>query len=248
MYLRMKKTDRIMDELRYQIGKHKADYIYFNSETFFARNERDFEKFAKEYTKKIGLPFWCQTRVETITEKRVKLLKSMNCDRVSIGIEHGNEKFRKRFLKKGFTNKEAIDALRILEKNRLAVTVNNIIGFPDETRELVFDTIALNRQIKSDSINAYFFVPYSGTPLRQYCLRKGYLKSDAKTLGPIRQSMLTMPTISADELKGLARTFPLYVKMPKIYFRDIKVAERFDEEGDRMMSSLRDIYFKEYFN
>ena len=67
-----------------------------------------------------------------------------------------------------------------MEKSRIPVTVNNIVGFPDETRALAFDTIRLNRMIKADSFNAYFFTPYRGTPFRQYCIDKGYLKPNAK--------------------------------------------------------------------
>lgn len=33
----------------------------------------------------------------------------MNCDRISIGLEHGNEEFRKKILKKNFTNKQVIE-------------------------------------------------------------------------------------------------------------------------------------------
>ncbi len=246
LYFRVKTTRRVLDELGYQVEKHKADYIYFNSETFFARKEEELNEFARGY-KKIGLPFWCQTRIETITEKRVKMLEDMNCDRMSIGIEHGNEEFRKKLLNKHFSNGQLIKAFRILEKSRIPVTVNNIIGFPDETRELAFDTIRLNRQIKADSINAYFFVPYRGTPLRQYCIERGYLDPWAKTDSLMRSSILKMPQFKADEIKGLVRTFPLYVKMPESYYPKIRIAEQLNEEGDSMLAELREIYFKEYF-
>lgn len=246
-YFRIKTTERVINELEFQIKKYKADYLYFNSETFFTKREEDIEKFAKEYSSKIGLPFWCQTRVETITEKRIKMLEDMNCDRISIGLEHGNEEFRKKVLRKHFTNEQVINSFRILEKSRIPVTVNNIIGFPDETRKLVFDTIRLNRSIKADSINAYFFGPYSGTPLRQYCIEKGYIKPDAKTNSIMLKSILNMPQFRPDEIAGLVRTFPLYVKMPESYFDKIRIAEHLNEDGDKMLEELRKIYFAEYF-
>lgn len=247
-YFRIKMTARVMDELRYHIENYRADYIYFNSETFFARKEESVKEFAKEYSAKIGLPFWCQTRIETITETKIKMLEDMNCDRISIGLEHGNEEFRKKVLKKHFTNTQVIDAFKILEKSRIPVTVNNIIGFPDETRTLAFDTIMLNRKLKADSINAYFFVPYSGTPLRQYCIDKGYLDSNAKTDSLMRSSILKMPQFTPEQIKGLVRTFPLYVKMSESYFTEIRIAEQLNEEGDKMLAELREVYFREYFN
>tara|TARA_B100001964_G_scaffold70082_1_gene79439 strand:- start:454 stop:1941 length:1488 start_codon:yes stop_codon:yes gene_type:complete len=245
-YYRVKSPARIIEEVKCQIERYKADYIYFNSETFFARGQESIEEFGREYAAKIGLPFWCQTRPETITERRVKILEDMNCDRVSIGLEHGNEEFRKK-LNKPFTNEQAINAFKILEKSRIPVTVHNIIGFPGETRELAFDTIRLNRQIEADSITALFFVPYTGTPLRQLCLEKGYLDPNAKTNGVVKSSILNMPNFPPDAIKGLVRTFPLYVKLPESYFDKIEIAEQHNKEGDGMYAELRKIYYEDYF-
>jgi len=53
-----------------------------------------------------------------------------------------------KMLKKNFTNKQVIKGFKILNKYNMKISVNNMIGFPDETREMVFDTINLNRQVK----------------------------------------------------------------------------------------------------
>jgi len=246
-YFRVKSLDKVVDEIKHQVTQYRADYIYFNSETFLAGKEDIWEKFAEEYADKIGLPFWCQTRIETITKDRLKLLKRMGCDRLSIGLEHGNEQFRNKILKKTFSNKQVIEAFQILEACRIPVTVNNIIGFPDETREMVFDTIRLNRAIVADSINAYYFVPYRGSPLREFCIKKGYIDPAAKTDSLMRSSILKMPQLSAAEIKGLVRTFPLYVKMEETFFDKIRIAESSSPEGQEMFENLRNIYFKTYF-
>ncbi|MFC1621034.1 B12-binding domain-containing radical SAM protein [Candidatus Omnitrophota bacterium] len=245
-YLRLKPISNIMDELKFQIERYKISYIFFNSETFLARKEKDFEDFADRYSREIRLPFWCETRIETITRKRAHLLKHMNCDRVSVGVEHGNEKFRQKILKKRFTNEQAIEAFDILNEYKIPISVNNIVGFPDETRELAFDTIKLNRRLRPDSISAFYFVPYRGTMLRQYCIEKGYIRPDAKSDTPYKSSVLTMPQFSSEQIKGIARTFPLYVKMPESYYNKIKIAEQLNEEGDKALAELRGIYFKDH--
>ncbi len=156
VYFRAKSMARVKEELQSTVGRYKADYVYFNSETFFARPDKDLKDFAAFYAEKIKLPFWCQTRIETIKLERIRLLEKMGCDRISVGIEHGNEEFRRKVLSKHFTNRQVLEAFDILGQSRIPVTVNNMIGFPDETRELAMDTIRLNRQIKADSINAVF--------------------------------------------------------------------------------------------
>ena len=174
-YHRSKSPKRIIDELHYLIDKYGANYIYFNAETFFAMPNKDFVTLADMYSKEIKLPFWIQTRPETITEERIDLLKKMNVSNINVGIEHGNEKYRREMLKRSMSNKLIIDALKILDNANLSVTVNNIMGFPDETRDLIFDTINLNRSIKSATINAYLYNPYPGTALYEVCKEKGYL-------------------------------------------------------------------------
>ena len=140
-----------------------------------------------------------------------------------------------------------IDAFKMVEKYEIQYTVNNIIGFPDETRELIFDTINVNRQINPTTINCYILTPYKGTELYYYCIEKGYLDEDAKVHQLLDGAELKMNSITYQELKGLQRTFPLYAKMPESEFAKIRIAEKFDEEGNRMFQQLRKVYYERYF-
>jgi radical SAM superfamily enzyme YgiQ (UPF0313 family) len=243
-YYRTKTVDRIYKELKYQIDKYNVEYLYFNSETFLAMPIKKFKEFGEMY-KEFNLPFWCQTRVETVTDEKIKLLKSMNCDRVAIGIDHGSEEFRRTHLKKYFTNEQAIKAFDILNKYDMRIGVNNILGFPDETRELVFETINLSRKLKFDSINGFVFQPYTGAPLRKTCIERGYIKQgslidiNSSIMG---RSSLIMPQLSPWEIEGLLRTFVLYVCLPKKYYPQIRIAEQLDDEGDKMLEKLQKIY------
>ena len=117
----------------------------------------------------------------------------MNCHSLSIGIEHGNEDFRYKLLKRKVSNKMYIDSIKLLEQSNIMVSVNNVIGFPDETRELAFDTINLNREFNAYAHNAYYFTPYHGTPLREYCVEKEYISGDAQTINITKGTVLNMP-------------------------------------------------------
>ena len=75
----------------------------------------------------------------------------------------------------------------------------------------------------------------------------GYLTKDDKTHQLIDGVELKMNSITYQELKGLQRTFPLYARMPESEFDKISIAEKFDEEGNRMFQQLRKIYYESYF-
>ena len=158
-FLRRKSFDKIREELLYY-KKLKAEYLYFWSDTFFSWKKNEFYEFCEIY-EDIKLPFWIQTRPETVRYEQFKRLKDIGCHRISFGIEHGNEKFRAEVLGRYFKNRGIIEKLKIVNKVGIPFSVNNIIGFPGESRELVFDTIELNRKIKADDRSAYPFTPFS---------------------------------------------------------------------------------------
>ena len=136
----------------------------------------------------------------------------------------------------------------ILDNYAIPVTINNILGMPGDTRELIFDTIELNRQLGSDSVNAFYFMPYRGTAMRAESEAKGYITKDTQTQGLATGPVMNMPQLSNDELMGLVRTFSLYVKFPKEEWDEIRIAERFDEEGDKKFEELSKRYYERFFD
>ena len=245
-YFRRKGWDKVEEEIRLYIEKYDAEYLYFNAETFLAMSKAEFDKFCAMY-ENIKLPFWMQTRVETITDHHIKELERVGCNRISIGLEHGNEEFRNKMVGKGFSNKQILDVFTILDRYTVPVTINNIIGFPDETRELIFDTIELNRELGTDSVNCFIFTPFQGSAMYEDTVAKGYLDPNAET-AYITSSILTMPTISKDEIMGMVRTFSLYVKFPKEEWPEIAKAEQLTPEGDAVFAELSKRYYERFFD
>ena len=190
------------------------------------------------------------TRAETINEYRAAGLEEMNMLRMNIGIEHGNYDYRRKYLKRNVKDEVQIRAFEIAAEHKYASCANSIIGMPDETRDLIFDTIKLIRKLPKsiDATGAFIFAPYHGTPLRDLAVKKGYLRDDeiASVSNTAHHSMLTMPTISKEEISGLVRTYSFYTKFPESRFNEIKVAEKFTKEGDAMLKKLGEEFDQTY--
>ena len=247
-YLRRKTFENMRRELLFYKEEMKAEYLYFWADTFFSWKQGEFEEFAEMY-ENIGLPFWCQTRVETVIYERFKKLKELGCARISFGVEHGNEEFRKRVLKRVVSNELMIRNFKILNDVGIPFSVNNVMGFPHETYELAFDTIELNRQIDSADRNAYAFTPFAGTPLRTICNELGYTKeSDVVHSIFVSGSLLEMPQFPREKIRGLLRTFNLYVKFPKSRWPDIKRAEENTPEGNRIFNELKAEFVERFWS
>jgi radical SAM superfamily enzyme YgiQ (UPF0313 family) len=241
-FLRKKTMETLRTELRQLVERYDPEFFYIIDDSFLARSESEVVDFVTMY-KEFSLPFWFNTRPENVTTRRLELLREAGCYRISFGVEHGNEQYRKKVLLRHPTNEELFEQFEIIAQSGIAFSVNNIVGFPDETREMVFETIEFNRQLHGyDTLTVSIFTPYHGTPLRDVAVAKGYLDKNTLTTHTTSSSLLNMPTLSSQEIDGLVRTFTLYVELPKSLWPQIRIAERFDEEGEQMFALLSDMF------
>jgi radical SAM superfamily enzyme YgiQ (UPF0313 family) len=244
-YARERKIENFIEELKIKQKEYGLQYLYLVAETFLQISDEKFNKFIEMY-KDIKLPFWVQSRPETINLKKIKKLKEVGCEGLSIGVEHGNEEFRRNILNRFVSNENIIKAFKIAKKSGIRICANSIVGFPTETRELFFDTVGLNRKLKADNCIINIFCAYRGTKLWELSIKKGYIQKDAIAGDYRSDAELNMPQLSKEEIKGLQRTFPLYVKFSKKMWPKINKAEKFNEEGNSIFEELSNIYKEKY--
>ena len=206
--------DLVYEELKHFKEVHNVEYNYFWADTFLGMNKAEFEAFCEMY-KEIKLPFWMQTRPETIDDYNMKKLAEVGLHRISFGVEHGNEDFRRKMLDRRWKNKDIIEKLKIPHKYGIQFSVNNITGFPKETKKLAFDTIELNRNIDSDNANIYTFVPFHGTPLRKLCEELNLIKPETITQCLTNKTQMYMEQYPPHEIEEIKKCFNLYIKFPK---------------------------------
>ena len=198
------------------------------------------------------MPFWCQTRPETVHPKmdgykKLEMLQEVGLHHMSFGMEHGDEEFRAKVIDRRYSNDSAIRAMRVPADLGIPFTVNNIIGFPDETYDLAMKTVEINRHFDSHNVSVSTFAPYRGTVLRTLAVKRGYLDDDFITPANYGRTVLKMPEFSADEIYGLQRTFVMYAKFPKTRWPEIRQAESLTGAGDEVWKRLRDEFMATYF-
>jgi len=210
--------EKVIDELEFQVEMHNPDFIHITSETFLDMSLGKLKKFAKAYGK-YNLPFWCQSHVCTISDEKIRLLHDMNCFKVALGIECGNEHYRKHVVRKNFSNRQALDACNVLASYSIRVGLNSIVGFPFETKDLIWDTICLNQElfevldgrVDEVQVNGYLFQPFYGTELRDVCFRFNLLHNGLNVLtGGVPG--VSNPFVSDDELNHITLNFNDWVK------------------------------------
>lgn len=242
LYFRSKTIPKVIEEIKYFVDQCQAEYLFFWADNFMTYSDKEIDEFCEAY-KEIKLPFFAQSHPHQLSDYKISKLKEVGLHRVGIGVEHGNEEFRRRIVNRFYSNGELIERVKILHKYDVPFSANNICGFPTETPELVMDTVELNRKLKAHSNSCSIFTPFLGTPLRDLSVKMGYLK-DPNIIAPANTetSILDMPQFTREQISGKARTFNMYVHFPRDRWKEIEMAEALTPEGNKIWNELRQEY------
>ena len=247
-FLRRKDMKVLRNEIKYLIDRYNPEFLYFIDDSFTARNKTEVFDFCDMY-EEFKLPFWFNTRPETINLEIMKRLKDIGAYRISFGIESGNEQFRIKVLRRNGSNAQIKEKFDIIAESGIPFSLNLIIGMPGETRELIMDTVHFTRTILGyDTITVSIFTPYNGTVLRKIAVNNGWLDSDYITKHTTSSSALKMPPplLSSEDIDGLMRVLPLYIYFPESEWSKIKRAEKDDRKGNEILEYYSEIYKRDF--
>ena len=243
-YHREKPIPSFINEIKETIKRYNIDFIYFTDESFLSMRKERFEEFIESYGK-IKLPFFIESRVETVKPGYAKALESVGCTGVAMGVESGSKQLRKSLLARLMPDEVIIKGFKEFEKTNIRISANNIIGFPGETRDDIMLTIDINRQINPDSVVVNAFRPYSGTKLRKICIEKGLIPKEERAEDNRVYGAFYNGELSAAELENIRKVFALYVTFPKDRWDEIRKAETDNIFYDKLMKEFKT---KQLFN
>ncbi len=176
-YLRRRSPDNVISEMKQVREKYGMKTLSFTDDNFVS-DRLWLDEFLPQYKKEINLPFMCNVTANLVTEDLIKKLKSTGCYGVSMGVESGNEKLREKVLGKHITNKQILEAGRIIKKYNLILKTYNILCLPGETLEAAWETVMLNAKIKPDHTSCSLLQPYPLYQITEYAKENNYLPKD----------------------------------------------------------------------
>ena|SRR3989338_299807 len=223
-YHREKSVKRAVEEITYFTKKYSYKWIFLIDETFTIKADR-VKEFCKLYKERVSVPFGCMTRPEVISEEKLRWLKDAGCNMIRMGIESGNEEYRKKILDRHMSQKNIIDAFLLAKKVGIPSYSFNMVGLPNETRKDVFRTIELNRKGKVDEVQVTLFYPFKGTRLRDYSEEHNLFDESQQLSSYYEGTVLKNPHMTREQIIGLYRTFEVYVKSPKVLWPLIRLLE-----------------------
>ncbi len=181
--LRLLGVDRTLDELEYQIKRFGCiEFVGFSDDDFFQRSPVQLERFAKEYKRRIGLPFGVMVSARTFRRDKMDMLIDAGLTVVKMGVQSGSQRVLDEVFNRPLSipkTKEVVRELGVYERwHGLSLILDFIIDNPWETREDVHQTVRYLLDIPPRTLlNVFFLTYFPGTPVYDRAVAEGIIKA-----------------------------------------------------------------------
>ncbi|EKD58286.1 MAG: Radical SAM protein [uncultured bacterium] len=180
---RQRSLDSVFQELEIIISKFKINIIEIVDELFSVDIVRvkEFCLRFRGLAAKFDWPvkWWCQIRVDKVTDEMLSLMEESGCFLVSYGFESYSERVL-RSMKKNISPSQIENAVKLTQRKRLSLQGNFIFGDRAETFETVSETMEFWKKNRKAGILLGIILPLPNSDLYQYCLRKGLIQNPIK--------------------------------------------------------------------
>ena len=175
--VRYRSAENVVGEIEMLYKRYRARNFIFEDDTFTLNKSRLLKIFELLREKKLDISWECQTKVNTVDEELIKLLKDNGCTRISIGAESGNQQILDSINKKQ-TIQQIKDASRIIREAGINLSPFFMIGYPDETRQTMEDTFDLIKDLDCYTAYIYPLIPMPGSKLYEDLKARGTIHED----------------------------------------------------------------------
>lgn len=221
--LRHKSHERIIEEIKFLQTRYGARGFVFQDSTF-TTDKTWVHSFCEELIRQnIHIPWSCLSRVDTLDEEILRVMKQAGCWCISLGIESGNQKSLD-LIMKGTTVEQNCKAVELALKTGIYIGGTYIIGLPGEDESDVNRTIAFAKDLATHFALFFLPVPFPGTRLWELCKKDGGLRETA-SWDDFRATDFSNP-VYVNPILGKEKMIGLYRKAMQSYYCHPKVIAR----------------------
>jgi len=211
--VRYRSPENVIDEIIFLKNKYNVRNFSFVDDTL-TLNKKHFIRFCnlvKEKDLKITWKF--NTRVDTINEEMIKLAADSGANEIAVGVEAGNDFIREQIYKKNISKKQIIDVFSWLHKYNIEKSSAYVmIGAPEESIEMIGETLELMKRIKPSMYQLSKTTPLPGTYLYDLFKEKDLLENEysfVKTIYAKTDHSWRTDTLSENEKNQLFKVLNL---------------------------------------
>jgi len=174
-------ADDVVNEIEYLQKEFGTNFLFFNDLTFNASPRKVVELCDELLTRDIKIHWFAYCSIH-IKDPIIKKMAAAGCTRIGSGAES----FLDRILSiyKSQQNLQMIrKALNIIDKYGILNRVYIMIGYPEETKEMLEKTLEIMKKLPIDQPRLAFITPFPGTPFYKKFENKLTTKMSEKFTG-----------------------------------------------------------------
>ncbi len=160
-------------ELHHKYGVRSFHFL----DDLFAGNSKKLERFRKtieQSGESISFSSQVTGRASSFNANVAAELVKLGVESINFGIETASPKLLK-FLNKMQTVEDSYKAVRVCHEYGLNCIINLMFGIPTQDEYDYKATVEFVEKARPDSVNCFFYSPYPGTELYDYCFDNRYL-------------------------------------------------------------------------
>jgi len=162
-YIRRFDVEQVIQEIEFLEDNYHNIQMFIFDDDLFTFDKGYVKEFCKAYKKRFKIPFVANAHVNFFDDECAADLAAANCRIVKFGVESGSPRIRSKILNRRMSNKRIVDAIQTVHNHGMHSSVFLMIGFPQENRQDVFETIRLTAEAKPGRFRWTHFFPFPGT-------------------------------------------------------------------------------------
>jgi len=221
-YWRGRSPENVLEEIKTVYGEYGIRNIEFMDDTFTLDQKRA-EKICDGIIEQGWDISWgASSRVDTLSKELAEKMKKAGCWIIFLGIESGSQKILDTIGKR-ITLEQAKKAVEILKDAGIQVLGSFIIGFIQDTKETIKETIKFAKSLNLDYAEFSILTPYPGTPIFDYAKKNNTLLTEDWSKYTATEPIVKIEGISEKEVKALfQKAYITFYLRPKIVMKWLK--------------------------
>ncbi len=176
--LRMHSIDRILAEIEFLYETYHINQLNIEADTLTA-NKKFLENLCNGLINSgisKNIKWTCESRVDTVDEQSLRLMKTAGCWQISYGVETGSQRLLD-MINKGTSLQQIEKVFALTKKIGISIRGFFMLGLPEETYNDSLATIEFAKKL--DPLWAQFTLttPYPGTKLFEDLSNKGEIRN-----------------------------------------------------------------------
>jgi len=160
----LRSAESVLDEVEGLVRVHGIRNVRFMDDTLAVNRRRAVEIVEGLLARDLDINWTCLTRLDTLDEPLVRLMRRSGCRRMYVGLESGSQRILDR-LQKHLTVEQAERQVAMVRRAGVEVSAFFIVGAPGETEADLQRSIAMARRLDVDYIIVTQMQVWPGTAL-----------------------------------------------------------------------------------